>query len=158
MRVTYRPATKVATLSPAGLDDQLRRNLIAVTEQIPDYRLRSFSYPAGSVSLAAKRRLMHHFACCRGVQEGLNVGNTDLGLLRANKIYSRQNNTDSLFELVRESSRVGGWLIFYTHDVCDRPSPFGCTPDELDAIVDAAVSSGANVLPVCKAHETFAAP
>ena len=148
----------VATLSPAGLDDQLRRNLIAVAEQIPDYRLRSFSYPDGSVSLAAKRRLMRHFACCRGVQEGLNVGNTDLGLLRANKIYGRQNNTDSLLELVRESSCVGGWLIFYTHDVRDRPSPFGCTPDELDAIVGAAVSSGANVLPICKAHETFAAP
>ena len=27
-----------------------------------------------------------------------------------------------------EAVATNGWLIFYTHDVADTPSPWGCTP------------------------------
>jgi hypothetical protein len=41
---------------------------------------------------------------------------------------------------------VRGWLVLYTHDVDDSPSAYGCTPGLLQAAVEAAVESGAELL------------
>ena len=41
-----------------------------------------------------------------------------------------------------------GWLIFYTHDVSERPSPYGCTPEKLRFVVRRAKEIGASILPV----------
>jgi hypothetical protein len=48
--------------------------------------------------------------------------------------------------------RQNGWLIFATHDVCESPTRFGCTPRFFKQVVDYASKSGATVLPV---HEAF---
>ena len=42
---------------------------------------------------------------------------------------------------------VAGWLIFYTHDVADAASRYGCTPQQLDEIAGFA-KAHSEVLPV----------
>ena len=58
-----------------------------------------------------------------------------------------------MLQLIAENSRAGGWLIFATHDVCSRPTPFGCTPELFEAVVCAVQKSGASVLPVAAAWD-----
>ena len=42
------------------------------------------------------------------------------------------------------------WLILYTHDVRENPSPFGCTPGALERLVDEALAGGAEVVTVAE--------
>jgi hypothetical protein len=39
---------------------------------------------------------------------------------------------------LEQTLSTGGWLIFYGHDVADRPSPYGCTPALLRHALEAA--------------------
>jgi peptidoglycan/xylan/chitin deacetylase (PgdA/CDA1 family) len=38
------------------------------------------------------------------------------------------------------------WLILYTHDVAESPSAWGCTPEALGHLVDAALARGFDVV------------
>ncbi len=107
----------------------------------------SFAYPFGAMSLAAKRALAPRFQSCRGVGGGIHSGTADLADLRGTRIYHREYDRAGLLSLIDRNRELGGWLIFYTHDVAPAPSAYGCTPDELEAVVaDAAKRS--QVLPV----------
>jgi len=59
----------------------------------------------------------------------------DLNMLRANSLYSHSLDRSAIERLVSQTVSLRGWLIFYTHDVRDKPSAFGCTPGELDFVV-----------------------
>jgi hypothetical protein len=41
-----------------------------------------------------------------------------------------------------------GWLIFFTHDVSDDPSPYGCSRKAFETVADAVARRGFRVLPV----------
>ncbi|MCY1237710.1 hypothetical protein D3C80_2233450 [compost metagenome] len=41
-----------------------------------------------------------------------------------------------------------GWLVFFTHDIAARPTPYGCTPETFEHLVEYAVATGCVVLPV----------
>ncbi len=107
----------------------------------------NFAYPYGELSLAAKRALGERFVTCRGIGRGLNCGTTDLADLRATKIHNEGFDLAAFRDLIDRNCALGGWLIFYTHDVCDSPSPYGCTAAQLDAIV-AYATGRCDVLPV----------
>jgi peptidoglycan/xylan/chitin deacetylase (PgdA/CDA1 family) len=107
---------------------------------------RVFAYPAGSASAGTKRIVQARFLCGRGTSPGINADNTDLNLLRANSLYSAQRPVESHIARVDDVIAKKGWLIFYTHDVQDNPSRYGCTPEYLRIIAQAAVDSGAEVL------------
>jgi len=123
------------------------RNSVAFARMVEGFAPRHFAFPFGSVSLAAKRALAPHFASCRGTRPGLNRGLADLGELRANSIYDGRFDLDAARRLIDEARREAGWVIFYTHDVASDPSPFGCTPGQLEAVVAYACAQ-ATVLPV----------
>jgi hypothetical protein len=46
-----------------------------------------------------------------------------------------RNGIDRAFD---EAQTNNGWLIFYGHDVSDRPSPYGCSPALLAHALEAA--------------------
>jgi hypothetical protein len=54
-------------------------------------------------------------------------------------------------ELIAENVECNSWLIFYTHDVRPKPSPFGCTPALMAAAVSCAANSGCRILTVAEA-------
>jgi peptidoglycan/xylan/chitin deacetylase (PgdA/CDA1 family) len=110
----------------------------------------NFSYPYGEVTLAAKRAAGRLCTSCRGTQPGTNGPRVDLNLLRANALYSSSVDVRAMLELIDRECRPGSWLIFYTHDVQDNPSPYGCTPAYFERVVGRAVA-GARVVPVAAA-------
>ena len=113
----------------------------------------SFAYPFGHVTLSVKRGIAGLLSSCRSTFGGLNHRRIDLNLLRANKLYSASTDLEVARELIRKNKELRGWLIFYTHDVCDNPSPYGCTPQFFEQIVKLAAESGARILTVGAALE-----
>jgi peptidoglycan/xylan/chitin deacetylase (PgdA/CDA1 family) len=109
--------------------------------------MRSFAYPFGRVGETSKQTAMQSYSSARGIEWGVNRADIDLAFLKSMPLYSR-------FEPARLARRLNslqsrpGWLILYTHDVSDHPSPFGCTPEKLRSVIRHAREIGASILPV----------
>ncbi|MBV9552440.1 MAG: polysaccharide deacetylase family protein [Alphaproteobacteria bacterium] len=139
--------------APAGeIAAEIERNGAALVEALDGMRPGNFAYPFGGVSQSAKAAAHLRFDTCRGTGRGINRGIVDLADLAANSIYTRDFDRALLCRLIDDAQARGGWVIFFTHDVTDAPSAFGCTPAQLDAVVAYAVANTA-VLPV---HDVLA--
>jgi peptidoglycan/xylan/chitin deacetylase (PgdA/CDA1 family) len=108
----------------------------------------NFAYPFGHVTISAKKRIGAQMQSCRGISHGINEPVSDLNLLRANSLYGGIESFPAIDSLLRAVEERGGWLIFYTHDVRQNPSGFGCTPALLEKAVSCAVRRGLRVAPV----------
>jgi peptidoglycan/xylan/chitin deacetylase (PgdA/CDA1 family) len=111
----------------------------------------NFAYPFGHITLAAKRTLGPRLVSSRSVIPGLNGPEIDLNLLRANSLYGGLEACSRAEALVAENARMKSWLIFYTHDVRPNPSPYGCLPTLLEAVVAFSVRSGSRIMTVREA-------
>jgi peptidoglycan/xylan/chitin deacetylase (PgdA/CDA1 family) len=134
--------------------ESVRANQRALDRLYPGDVFRSFSYPKSAPRGRTKQMTAQRFTCCRGGGQTLNAGITDLNYLKAFFIEQARGLTE-MREIVDQTCVANGWLIFATHDVCDNPSPYGCTPEVFEAVVQASVQSGALILPVGKALETL---
>ena len=108
----------------------------------------NFAYPYGAASIATKRVLSRKMLSCRSGHEGVNRRQVDLGLLRANSLEGDLDQLDMVRRLLDESERLQGWVIFYTHDVSHSPSPYGCTPELLEAAVKLARTRSMRIVTV----------
>jgi len=117
----------------------------------------NFSYPMGRTDFRVAALLGRHFDSCRGIEAGLNGAATDLNLLKAVALYAQQP-AETFLDYIAEARRRGEWLIFYTHDVADSPSPFGCSIALFERIVTAAHRSGAQVAPIRDCLTELSAP
>jgi peptidoglycan/xylan/chitin deacetylase (PgdA/CDA1 family) len=86
-----------------------------------------FSYPFGHATLCGKRSIGVSVSSCRSFDREV---------------------LDNLFRL---NDRQRGWLIFYTHDLSDVPSAFGCRPSELESVVRTAIKWHTKILTVRQA-------
>ena len=87
----------------------------------------TFAYPYGDVSLAAKMALGGRYDILRALHHGLIEAGTDLNQAPAVGIEGPDGEAIARGWIDRAVARRA-WLILYTHDVVERPSPFGCTP------------------------------
>jgi peptidoglycan/xylan/chitin deacetylase (PgdA/CDA1 family) len=126
----------------------LDKNLELLNEISGLHTVSSFAYPFGLYTNAVQRELSSRFGSCRSIAPGINSGRIDLCALKANAIESRSNNLPDLLSLIEQASREKSWVIFYTHDVSDNPTDWGCTPVELRQLVEAAAASTCDVLTV----------
>jgi len=108
----------------------------------------NFSYPFGHVSLVSKKMLGPEMASCRSIFPGVNGPYVDLNALKANKLYGDLSASWQARQLIVEAKTQRGWLIFYSHDVCAKPSAYGCTPSLLESVVSFALSHGCRVMTV----------
>ena len=69
---------------------------------------------------------------------GVNHGTVDLQFLRAVPLIDLHIDRDGIERAFDEAQINNGWLIFYTHDVTDRPSPYGCSPALVNHALEAA--------------------
>ena len=138
--------------APAEFEASILRNRDAVAEHLSGLGLRSCSYPISSPRPETKRRVASHFSCARGGGQTFNAGIVDLNYLKAFFIEQSRDNFDAIKQTIDGNARAKGWLIFATHDVCDQPTRFGCTPAFFERIVEYSAKSGAIVLPV---HAAF---
>ena len=134
-------------LSAAELDEDLDRNARSSRFALGEKRFVTFAYPYGLASAAAKRLVATRFAAVRHIRKGLNAGTVDMAELRANEI-SADTPAQALNRLIDRCRDRNGWLLLFTHDISETPSPWGCTPALFAELVERAVASGCSVLPV----------
>jgi peptidoglycan/xylan/chitin deacetylase (PgdA/CDA1 family) len=138
--------------------EQFRTDALRGETELAQYRgvaaPGNFAYPFGDVGFASKPALGATMRSCRGIRGGINTEFADLNLLKANSIYSKTFDLHSTEQLIRENRRRRGWLIFYTHDVRENPSDFGCTPAEFESVVEAVARSGTNILTIAQALDS----
>lgn len=101
----------------------------------------TFAYPFGDVALATKRALAPRFALMRALHHGVVAAGSDLNQAPAVGVEGLDGETVAMSWLAR-AARRRAWLILYTHDVAEAPSPYGCTPSTLERLVEAALANG----------------
>ncbi|SET42039.1 polysaccharide deacetylase family protein [Oceanicella actignis] len=130
-------------LPSARIVEQLRRN----QEALPPGATRHFAYPFGAGDTRVEWIVSRLAPTARSCVPGINAGLASTHWLRANELYACNDPARPL-RLIEENRRRKGWLIFFTHGVSAAPGPYDATPDLLAATLDAALTSGAEVLPV----------
>lgn len=123
------------------------KNAAALESLLGPVTLANFAYPYAQPAVRAKLALAKQFRSCRGGQPGINAGSVDFGELRANEIRHKRFDRSAARALIDQNAALGGWLIFFTHDVIEKPSEFGCTPAELEEVVAYAVTRS-RLLPI----------
>jgi hypothetical protein len=108
----------------------------------------SFAFPQGAANIRVKRLFSKHFAACRGTWPGINAGLFDLALLKAVALDSSFDRRFRLSDLIRKAKARNAWIVFFTHDVDDNPSTWGCTPTQLRSVVSELVDHGIEILPM----------
>jgi len=109
---------------------------------------RNFAYPYGDLSFRTKRYLETRFDSCRSLLRGVNEGAADLGALKTCPLENATIDRTEILEFIARTVRVNGWLIFSSHDVEERPSKFGVTPDLLAFAVKASRDAGCRLVTV----------
>jgi peptidoglycan/xylan/chitin deacetylase (PgdA/CDA1 family) len=137
------PDTQAATIK-ADLD----RNAGFVREVLPQTVMTSFAYPYGDLDLGRKALLARRFPACRGIWPGLNTGRMDFAQLKAVPLERRSLDTFDADAWLDRAQAETGWLIFFTHDVSDDPSPYGCYRDAFERVLDKVAARGLRVLPM----------
>ena len=138
------------TLSVEALQADAGRNVAALAPLL-DQRMVSYAYPYGEVSPRAKAVMAARFASARGIRAGVNCGRIDLAQLRAVPLEHRRWVPAEIDAAVARAAAAPGWVIFFTHDVAEAPSPFGCTPAMLDYTLERLAEAGIETIPVRQA-------
>ena len=131
---------RACDLDEAALAGEIARNRDYFRALDPSIEIDTFAYPFGYGSFARKRQLKDQFQTCRSIVPGVNAGSVDPQFLRAMPLIDRQIDRDGIERAFDEAQTDNGWLIFYGHDVADRPSPYGCSPALLNHALEAAVA------------------
>lgn len=116
-----------------------------------DVPLSSFAFPFGDVSPRTKLLFSRLYPCCRGIRTGVNAGVMDLAQLWAVPLEVRHWTAEEVERRVREARESTGWIVFFTHDVSDAPSPYGCTPEILEHALRSVTEAGMEIVPVREA-------
>ena len=144
-----------SSTAPHVFVDSVLSNRRALDACLPGVTFRTFSFPKSAPRAWTKHRVGKLFACCRGGGQTFNSHVADLNYLRAYFLEQAGGDARAVEQTIDRNRDARGWLIFATHDVCDKPSPYGCTPEFFERAVRYAVASGALILPVVQAWERF---
>jgi peptidoglycan/xylan/chitin deacetylase (PgdA/CDA1 family) len=135
-------------MSSAEFERTMRDNQAFVNKHLGDVRFASFAFPYGHTSASAKRIAVRRFSSARGVDQSVNVGRIDLGQLKAVGLETGKRRLEDVERYIARAAAERAWLIVYTHDVQDRPSTYGCRPEQLDRLLRTAKAAGLEILPV----------
>jgi peptidoglycan/xylan/chitin deacetylase (PgdA/CDA1 family) len=129
---------RACDLDAETLNAEIKRNQQYLRSLDSSIRIENFAYPFGYGSFVRKRQLKTVFRSCRSIVPGVNSGSVDLQFLRAMPLIDRRIDRDGIERAFDQAQTNNGWLIFYTHDVADEPSPYGCSPSLLNEALEAA--------------------
>lgn len=139
---------RIRDMSSAELAQDLDRNAAFLKEAGIARAPANFAFPYNAAWPPARREFRRRYRTCRGGGEAINRGRVDPLMLKAIEIRQPEEQALTLTRHIDEVRREPGWLVFVTHDVAERPTPFGCLPATLDRLVGHAVDSGCEVLTV----------
>ncbi|HEU0119615.1 MAG TPA: polysaccharide deacetylase family protein [Bryobacteraceae bacterium] len=141
--------------APGAFLQSIASNQDTLQTFLPDSTFRTFSFPKSVPRAITKWKVGHRFECCRGGGQTFNAGTADLNYLRAYFIEQARGDFAAVKQIIDRNRDANGWLIFATHDVCDNPTRFGCTPGFFEAVVRYAAGSAVQVMPVLQALHTL---
>ncbi len=142
---------------PGFLAADMLRNRQLLQAIDPSLRLENFAYPFGYGDFGWKRQLAKVFRSGRGIVPGVVSDRFDPQFLHSAPLVSGRFSPDDIDRLLDEAAEKKGWVIFYSHDVAARPSPFGCTPKLLTHALNAAARRGIAGASVAGALDRIAA-
>jgi len=144
----HRPSPE---LSPQALAEDAARNRHFLQGFLGGEAPVSYAYPFGAVSLSSKRFFAPRFSSLRGVHPGVNDGTIDLAQLRTISLECRCWDEANIAAAIARAQHNRGWIVFHTHDVSDRPTPYGAMPAMLDRVLKNLAQARIAVLPVREA-------
>ena len=147
--------TSALRMDTEALRLSLDANAAWVAERLDGHRMTTFAWPFGDATVSAKRVVRGRFAMARGVRDGVNAGPEDRALIKSIGLERRRLSGYDLEGLMAEAAASKGWLTAYGHDVSDRPTDYGCTPEDLDRVLRAAKAAGLEIAPVGVAWATM---
>ena len=129
-------------------------------EFFAQYRLpqTGFAFPFGAYDLPSKIAASRRFSYSRITGGGTQIGKADLNALRAQALYAQSTGADTILELIQRTATEGGWLIFYSHEVSEKPGTWGTSPEQLESALRIAKQLSCEVLPVQQAITFFQSP
>jgi len=136
-------------------EKSITKNSLALEQVLPGVSFQTFSYPISPPRVQTKRKIARHFVCCRGGGQTFNRGTADLSYLAAFFLEQSRDDENAVKRLIDQNRGAGGWLILATHDVSESPTPYGCTPEFFERVVQYAVQSGSRVVPVLEAYKSL---
>jgi peptidoglycan/xylan/chitin deacetylase (PgdA/CDA1 family) len=139
-------------VSSPDLHADFDRNTAFVRELLGEVTLESFAFPYGAVSPRTKRLAGARFPSSRGIRAGVNAGQIELAQLKAVPLEARDWSARQVEGLVESARRQNGWIVFFTHDISDDPSPYGATPAMLEHALESVQAAGIEILPVREAR------
>jgi peptidoglycan/xylan/chitin deacetylase (PgdA/CDA1 family) len=140
---------------PMEFENSVLKNREELQQMFPGLEFKTFAYPNSVPRPRSKAKVGRHFAACRGGGQTVNAGRIDLNDLSAVFIEKTRGNMQPIKELIDRNRDQPGWIIFATHDIASKPSPYGCTPDFYQEIVQYALKSGAHILPIARALDVL---
>lgn len=143
-------------LSRRALGADLDRNADALAAIMPGFVPSNFAFPYNAGSFSARPELARRFRTARGGGEGINRGVTDRTFLKGVAIQQPDESALALTAMIDDLVKNPGWLVFYTHDVSERPTPYGTTPAVFETLVAHARSCGCALLTVDEALDGMA--
>lgn len=129
---------RATNLTAEAMAAELEKNRHYLLSLDPSIQIENFAYPYGTGSVFRKGQLGKVFRTSRSVLPGVNSGTVDLQYLRSSPLIDREIDADGIDRAFDEAVATNGWLVFYSHDVEDEPSRYGCTPALLRHALDAA--------------------
>lgn len=129
---------RTGELDAAAMETEIETNRRYFHVLDPSIKLENFAYPYGLGSVFRKAQLKGAFRSSRAILPGVNRGTVDLQFLRASPLVGQHIDREGIERAFDEAAATGGWLIFYSHDVVETPSPYGCTPLLLRQALEAA--------------------
>jgi len=113
-------------------------------------KFRTFAYPYGQTQPALKRLLETQFEGMRGIVPGLHRKDVDLNQIKSVPLFSG-DNMQAAHDVLKDIAARPAWVTFFTHDIRDDHSPWGCKPEEFENFLKAVKAINADVMPVDKA-------
>jgi peptidoglycan/xylan/chitin deacetylase (PgdA/CDA1 family) len=144
----------VAGIGREALVAELERNRLFLLEIHSGISVRNFAYPYGDLSFRAKYYLESRFDSCRSLHAGVNAGTADLGALKSCELQNASIGREGIVDIIAETVRRNGWLVFVSHDVDDEPSRFGVTPDLLEFALAAASAAKCQLVTIADALQS----
>lgn len=111
----------------------------------------NFAFPYNAAWPLARRELGRRYTTCRGGGEAINRGAVDPLMLKAVEIRQLEDHSRALTGWIDDVAANPGWLVFFTHDIAEKPTPYGCTPATFERLVAHAVERGCDVMTVTAA-------
>jgi len=119
----------------------VQRDVIENQEQLSRMGIaasNAFAFPFGDVSFTAKNALAGRYATLRGVQPGINCSGSDSNQLHAVPLEGGESDMGYASSFLDKLRYKPGWLIFFTHDVRENYSNWGCSPLALQKVIKSA--------------------